>query len=125
MEETIKPYYSHQAPIAPPPPPPLFTESEMTAAEQLLQLSESSCTADASGCNSEASASSSTRSVNAIADDVVEDDEALWRKNNRYRSIADVYASTVQLGVEGEGKKKEKKRKKRDDEIMREGTSFA
>ncbi|KAF3324935.1 hypothetical protein FCM35_KLT11092 [Carex littledalei] len=114
MEGPIKPqYYSHQPPNPTAPPPlPTFTESEMTAAEQLLHLSESSCTAGASGCNSEASASSSTRSVNAPVDDVVEDDEALWRRNKRYRPIADVYASTVQLGVEGAGKKKEKKRKR-------------
>lgn len=120
MEEIMKPFLYYTSPqtpnsIAPPSaPPPPFTESELTAAEQLLHLSESSCTAGASGCNSATSASSSTRSVNAPLDYVAEDDDGLWRRNKRYRPLADVYASTIQLGAEGGGGKKEKKRRKRD-----------
>jgi hypothetical protein len=109
-------YTSPQAPnpiALPPVTPPPFTELELSAAEQLLHLSESSCTAGDSGCNSAASASSSTRSVNAPVDDVAVDDEGLCRKIKRYRSLADVYSSTVQLGAGGG--KKEKKKRKRDE----------
>jgi hypothetical protein len=114
--KTLLYYTSPQAPnpiALPPVTPPQFTESELSAAEQLIHLSESSCTAGDSGCNS-ATSDSSIRSVNAPVDDVAMDDEGLWRRIKRYRPLADVYSSTVQLGAEGGGKK-EKKRRKRDE----------
>jgi hypothetical protein len=103
-------------PIAPRPDDldPPFTESELAVAQQLIQLSQSSGPTSDSA-NSMGSASSSTRSVNTPAwtplDAMVEDDEGLWRRNKRYRPIADVYASTVPIDGEGDGEKETRKRK--------------
>lgn len=106
-------------PIAPLPHDlkPPFTESELAVAEQLIHLSESSGPTTAS-TNSMASASSSTRSVNAPAsawtplEEVAEEDEALWRRNKRYRPIADVYASTVPIDGERGGTKETTRKRK-------------
>ncbi|KAF3324936.1 hypothetical protein FCM35_KLT11093 [Carex littledalei] len=91
-----------------------FTESEVAVAEQLILLSESS--GPTGSANSMASASSSTRSVNTQAwaplDYVAEDDGGLWRRIKRYRPIDDVYASTVQLGGDGGGKKEITRKRK-------------
>ncbi|KAM0852728.1 hypothetical protein ACQ4PT_051561 [Festuca glaucescens] len=103
-----------------PSPPARFTLLELAAAEQLVHLSESSCSTGAafsprgSGTGASAcySSSSSPRSVNAppaapALDDLVlhaveEDDDddgeqevgGRPRRNKRYRSIADIYQAT-------------------------------
>lgn len=92
-----------------------FTDSEVAVAEQLILLSESS--GPTGSANSMASVSSSTRSINTPAwaplDYVAEDDGELWRRIKRYRPIADVYASSVQLGGGGGGGKKEITRRRK------------
>ncbi|URE14010.1 hypothetical protein MUK42_10911 [Musa troglodytarum] len=87
-----------------PPPSDLFTATELAAAQQLVQLSESS--ADFSSCSS---SSSSTRSLNtrpppeAILMEAEEDEEeeetGPWRRTKRYRPIADLYALSKPIGL--------------------------
>ncbi|PUZ52601.1 hypothetical protein GQ55_6G283700 [Panicum hallii var. hallii] len=101
--------------------PPRFTALELAAAEQLIHLSESSCSSGAAAptprggglllpasAASAASSSTSPRSVNnapppaappaAVAEDEEDDDEqevgGRRRRNKRYRPIAEIYAAT-------------------------------
>ncbi|THU61569.1 hypothetical protein C4D60_Mb07t24710 [Musa balbisiana] len=81
------------------PPSDLFTATELAAAQQLVQLSESS--ADSSSCSS---SSSSTRSLNtrAVLLEAEEDEEeetGPWRRTKRYRPIADLYALSKPISL--------------------------
>jgi hypothetical protein len=102
------------------PSPSRFTARELAAAEQLIHLSESSCSSYAGalprGSVASASSTSSPRSVNApppspppaaagllaaaAEDDEEEEDEdqqevgGRRRRNKRYRPIAEIYAAT-------------------------------
>ncbi|XP_038973562.1 uncharacterized protein LOC120105296 [Phoenix dactylifera] len=122
MEETLP-----EIRISPSRPLDSFTETELLAAEQLVQLSESS-----GGESSSSLSSSSPRSVNAQpppmamvaeADDDVEGEEqedeiggAPRRRRPRYRLIADLYAArlrstALRSGLEEERQRGEKRMK--------------
>uniref|UniRef100_A0ACD6AHD9 Uncharacterized protein n=1 Tax=Avena sativa TaxID=4498 RepID=A0ACD6AHD9_AVESA len=121
MEQALR---SHKPAGRWPPPPTRFTPLELAAAEQLIHLSESSCSTGAAftprGSGTVASAcysSSSPRSVNAppaapaACDDLVvhadeeEDDDGEQevggrrRRNRRYRLIAEIYEATERCGA--------------------------
>ncbi|WOK94674.1 hypothetical protein Cni_G03379 [Canna indica] len=98
----------------------LFTDTEVAAAEQLVQLSGSSGDADpdAVPSTSAASASSSPRSVNArppappppeallLEAEDEEEEVGPRRRKKRYRSIAEIYASTDPVAVRRGGDKR-------------------
>ncbi|RRT47333.1 hypothetical protein B296_00049387 [Ensete ventricosum] len=79
-----------------------FTAAELAAAEQLLQLCESS-SADLAASVSSASSSSSPRSVNnrpppeAVLLEAEEEETGLRRRTKRYRLIADLHMATMPI----------------------------
>ncbi|ONK79944.1 uncharacterized protein A4U43_C01F12090 [Asparagus officinalis] len=92
--------------------------AELRAAEQLVQLSESSAEAAAA---TEESCSDTPKSVNtgppSLSVAEYEEEENIGfggrRKNHRYRSICDLYEATSPMGV---GFTKKGRRKKKGDE---------
>uniref|UniRef100_A0ACD5Y1X4 Uncharacterized protein n=1 Tax=Avena sativa TaxID=4498 RepID=A0ACD5Y1X4_AVESA len=122
MEQALRGHKPAEAAGRWPSPPTRFTPLELAAAEQLIHLSESSCSTGAvftpRGSGTVASAcysSSSPRSVNAppaapACDDLVvhadeeeDDDEqevgGRRRRNRRYRLIAEIYEATERCGA--------------------------
>ncbi|URD72382.1 hypothetical protein MUK42_08913 [Musa troglodytarum] len=100
--------------LLPPLPDLYFTATELAAAEQLVQLSGSG--ADTSSSSSFSSPSSSPRSVNKRpplggflleAEEEKEEKEegtGPWRRTQRYRPVADLYAATEPISSRGGGK---------------------
>ncbi|KAG1359447.1 putative peroxidase 64 [Cocos nucifera] len=101
-----------------------FTATELAAAEQLVQLSESSgdsALRKTLSSSSFSSSSSSPRSVNtrpapgtmvAVAEDDEDEDEiggASRRKRPRYRLIDDLYAATAQIDGASGGREKRRR----------------
>ncbi|CAL9780025.1 unnamed protein product [Musa acuminata subsp. burmannicoides] len=87
--------------LLPPLPDLFFTTTELAAAEQLVQLSGSSAE----------TSSSSPRSVNKrpplggfLLEAKVEEGTGPWRRTQRYRPIADLYAATEPISSRGGGK---------------------
>ncbi|CAM0911706.1 unnamed protein product [Alopecurus aequalis] len=122
MEQALPDRATAQAAGRRPSPPTRFTPLELAAAEQLIHLSESSCSSGAAftprGSGTAASAcysSSSPRSINAppaepASDDLVvngeeedndDEQEVGWRprRNRRYRSITEIYEAKEPRGA--------------------------
>lgn len=99
----------------------LFTETELAAAELLVQLSESANSGDSS-----CSTTSSPRSVNTCLDPSGggNDEVVLSRRKKRYRMISDLYNSTTSIGG-GEEEEKRKTRKRARGEEEEEGRGVA
>ncbi|RWW37289.1 hypothetical protein BHE74_00057623, partial [Ensete ventricosum] len=81
----------------------LFTATELAAAELLVQLSGSSASFSVAATAEDRASSSSPRSVNArpppettiLVETEEEEETGPWRRNRRYRPIADLYAVTL------------------------------
>ncbi|KAJ8501343.1 hypothetical protein OPV22_011895 [Ensete ventricosum] len=80
-----------------------FTAAELAAAEQLLQLCESSSADLAASVSSASSSFSSPRSVNnrpppeAVLLEAEEEETGLRRRTKRYRLIADLHMATMPI----------------------------
>ncbi|ONK64336.1 uncharacterized protein A4U43_C07F24640 [Asparagus officinalis] len=97
--------------------PPLknFSATELSAAEQLVQLSESSAESSAAATEESCSLSTSNTPVSSskpklfsimeFGDDD-EEDMGFGRKNRRYRSVRDLYEATAR--IDGQPNKKKK-----------------
>ncbi|CAL9149392.1 uncharacterized protein LOC135628944 [Musa acuminata AAA Group] len=97
----------------------LFTATELAAAELLVQLSGSSASFSAAATAEDRASSSSPRSVNArpppettiLPENEEEEETGPWRRNRRYRPIADLYAVTLPAVKRCGDKRRERKRR--------------